>query len=267
MLGENDGPSMIAYASDGAQYGLGFFVPFIPRALRDGLRLPGDVHARRRGHPPRLRRARAAALRSGLGMVRRRRPHADQPRHARRRVRLDPRRAGLLPPRLAASPSRSAWRWSCSPSAAGATGAGSASCSAWRSSTACSCSRRSWSSRISERSSARSTSRPFPGGSFNTLLLLLASTIGATVTPWMIFFQQSASADKGMTPRDIKHGRYDTAVGAVLAAIFGDRRADRRRGAAAPTTDRASRGSPAPASRRRSSMSPGAPRERCSRWG
>src|SRR5271165_2572768 len=62
---------------------------------------------------------------------------------------------------------------------------------------------------------------PFPGGSFNTLLLLLASTIGATVTPWMIFFQQSACADKGMTPRDIEHGRYDTAAGAVLAAIFG----------------------------------------------
>jgi Mn2+/Fe2+ NRAMP family transporter len=61
---------------------------------------------------------------------------------------------------------------------------------------------------------------PFPGGSFNTLLLL-ASTIGATVTPWMIFFQQSASADKGMTPSDIKHGRYDTAAGAALAAIFG----------------------------------------------
>src|SRR6202166_534062 len=30
MLGENDGPSMIAYAADGAAYGLGFFVPFIP---------------------------------------------------------------------------------------------------------------------------------------------------------------------------------------------------------------------------------------------
>jgi len=30
MLGENDGPSMIAYASDGAQYGLGLFVPLIP---------------------------------------------------------------------------------------------------------------------------------------------------------------------------------------------------------------------------------------------
>lgn len=62
---------------------------------------------------------------------------------------------------------------------------------------------------------------PFPGGSFSTLLLLLASTVGATVTPWMIFFQQSASADKGMTARDVRHGRYDTAAGAVLAAIFG----------------------------------------------
>ena len=33
MLGENDGPSMISYASDGAHYGLGFFVPFIPIAF------------------------------------------------------------------------------------------------------------------------------------------------------------------------------------------------------------------------------------------
>ncbi len=62
---------------------------------------------------------------------------------------------------------------------------------------------------------------PFPGGSFNTLLLLVASTIGATVTPWMIFFQQSTSADKGLTPDDIKQGRADTIVGAVLAAAFG----------------------------------------------
>src|SRR4029077_18796055 len=29
MLGENDGPSMIAYRATGAPYGLGFFVPFI----------------------------------------------------------------------------------------------------------------------------------------------------------------------------------------------------------------------------------------------
>jgi Mn2+/Fe2+ NRAMP family transporter len=62
---------------------------------------------------------------------------------------------------------------------------------------------------------------PLPGGSFNTLLLLVASTIGATVTPWMIFFQQSTSADKGLTPADIQQGRADTIVGAVLAAVFG----------------------------------------------
>jgi Mn2+/Fe2+ NRAMP family transporter len=65
------------------------------------------------------------------------------------------------------------------------------------------------------------TGSPFPGGSLNTLLLLVASTIGATVTPWMIFFQQSASADKGLTPRDLRHGRYDTIAGGVLAAVFG----------------------------------------------
>ncbi|MDQ6744981.1 MAG: divalent metal cation transporter [Actinomycetota bacterium] len=65
------------------------------------------------------------------------------------------------------------------------------------------------------------TFSPLPGGSFNTMLLLIASTIGATVTPWMIFFQQSASADKGLTPSDLRHGRYDTMVGAGLAGIFG----------------------------------------------
>ncbi len=68
---------------------------------------------------------------------------------------------------------------------------------------------------------AIATFSPLPGGSFNTLLLLIASTIGATVTPWMIFFQQSASADKGLTPQDLRHGRIDTLVGGALAALFG----------------------------------------------
>ena len=60
-----------------------------------------------------------------------------------------------------------------------------------------------------------------PAADFNTMLLLVASTIGATVTPWMIFFQQSASADKGLTPHDVRHGRWDTIAGGVLAAVFG----------------------------------------------
>ena len=68
---------------------------------------------------------------------------------------------------------------------------------------------------------ARSTSVRSPAAASTRCCCLLASTIGATVTPWMIFFQQGASADKGMTPRDISHGRYDTAAGAVLGAIFG----------------------------------------------
>jgi Mn2+/Fe2+ NRAMP family transporter len=65
------------------------------------------------------------------------------------------------------------------------------------------------------------TASPFPKGDLQTLLLLVASTVGATVTPWMIFFQQSASADKGLTPDDVRYGRLDTVVGGVLAAIFG----------------------------------------------
>ena len=60
--------------------------------------------------------------------------------------------------------------------------------------------------------------KPLPGGlSQNTLILMLAD-IGATVTPWMLFFQQSATVDKGLTRKDIRFGRIDTVLGAVLAA-------------------------------------------------
>lgn len=62
---------------------------------------------------------------------------------------------------------------------------------------------------------------PLPGGGRQEFLLLLASNIGATVTPWMLFFQQSASVDKGLTPRDIPGGRMDTFAGTVLAALAG----------------------------------------------
>jgi Mn2+/Fe2+ NRAMP family transporter len=60
---------------------------------------------------------------------------------------------------------------------------------------------------------------PLPGG-FNTgFVTLILANIGATVTPWMIFFQQSAVVDKGLTRVDLSQGRIDTAIGAVLAAI------------------------------------------------
>jgi Mn2+/Fe2+ NRAMP family transporter len=64
---------------------------------------------------------------------------------------------------------------------------------------------------------------PTPAGgllSGPTLLLLLAD-IGATVTPWMLFFQQGAVVDKGLQPKDISLGRGETLLGMVLAAAFG----------------------------------------------
>src|ERR1700723_1469641 len=59
---------------------------------------------------------------------------------------------------------------------------------------------------------------PWPGITQETVLILLAN-IGATVTPWMLFFQQSAIADKGLTTRDIRFGRIDTIIGATLATL------------------------------------------------
>jgi len=59
--------------------------------------------------------------------------------------------------------------------------------------------------------------KPVPGMNKDTLLILLAD-IGATVTPWMLFFQQSATVDKGLTKRDLGFGRMDTVLGAALAA-------------------------------------------------
>jgi len=220
MLGENDGPSMIAYASDGAQYGLGFFVPFIPvlfamaYVCQEMCMRVGAVTHRGYGELVLQRYGRAwgwfgagdliltnlvtliaefVAIRVGLAYF-----------HLGAGVAVA---LGLVLVVFTLSGGRY-WRWErivlglalfnglfllaailVKPDVGALAGS--------------------------------LDFTPFPGGSFNTLLLLLASTIGATVTPWMIFFQQSASADKGMTPRDVKHGRYDTAAGAVLAALFG----------------------------------------------
>ena len=51
-------------------------------------------------------------------------------------------------------------------------------------------------------------------------LLLVAGNIGAVIMPWMIFYQQSATVDKGLRPRDLTHARVDTAIGAVLTQII-----------------------------------------------
>ncbi len=220
MLGENDGPSMIAYASDGAQYGLGFFVPIIPVLFamafvcQEMCMRIGAVTHRGYGELVLQRYGKAwgwfgagdltltnlvtliaefVAIRVGLSYF-----------HLGAAVAVA---LGLALVLFTLSGGRY-WRWErivlgmalfnglflvaailVKPHLGTVAGA--------------------------------LDFTPLPGGGFNTLLLLLASTIGATVTPWMIFFQQSASADKGMTPADVRHGRYDTAAGAVIASIFG----------------------------------------------
>jgi Mn2+/Fe2+ NRAMP family transporter len=59
----------------------------------------------------------------------------------------------------------------------------------------------------------------------NAYLYLVAANIGAVIMPWMIFYQQSAVADKKLQPHHYKHARWDTAIGslitqAVMAAIL-----------------------------------------------
>jgi Mn2+/Fe2+ NRAMP family transporter len=220
MLGENDGPSMIAYASDGAQYGLGFFVPFIPilfamaYVCQEMCMRVGAVTHRGYGELVLQRYGRVwgwfgagdltltnlvtlvaefVAIRVGLAYF-----------HLGAGVAVV---LGLALVVFTLSGGRY-WRWE-------RIVLGLAAFNGLFLLAAI---------LVKPDVGAVASSfdfTPFPGGGFNTLLLLLASTIGATVTPWMIFFQQSASADKGMTPSDVRHGRYDTALGAVLAAIFG----------------------------------------------
>jgi Mn2+/Fe2+ NRAMP family transporter len=220
MLGENDGPSMIAYASDGAQYGLGFFVPFIPvlfamayvcqeMCMRIGAvthRGYGELVLQRFGTAWGWFGAGDLTLTNLVTLV----AEFVAIRVGLAYFHLGPVIAvalGLALVLFTISGGRY-WRWE-------RIVLGMALFNGLFLAAA-----------ILVKPDVSAVARsfdfsPFPGGGLNTLLLLLASTIGATVTPWMIFFQQSASADKGMTPRDIKHGRYDTAAGAVLAAIFG----------------------------------------------
>lgn len=48
-------------------------------------------------------------------------------------------------------------------------------------------------------------------------LYLVAANIGAVIMPWMIFYQQSAIADKKLRADHYGHAQCDTAVGAVIS--------------------------------------------------
>jgi Mn2+/Fe2+ NRAMP family transporter len=50
-------------------------------------------------------------------------------------------------------------------------------------------------------------------------LYLAAANIGTVIMPWMIFYQQSAIADKGLRPEHFRAARWDTAMGAVITQL------------------------------------------------
>ena len=55
------------------------------------------------------------------------------------------------------------------------------------------------------------------------LITLIMANIGTTITPWQVFFQQSAVVDKGMDIKDVKFGKIDTFAGSLstcLVAVF-----------------------------------------------
>jgi len=50
-------------------------------------------------------------------------------------------------------------------------------------------------------------------------LYLVAANIGAVIMPWMIFYQQSAIADKRLRAENYAAARWDTAIGAVVTQL------------------------------------------------
>jgi len=220
MLGENDGPSMISYATDGATYGLGFFLPFIPvlfvmayvcqemcmRVAAVTHRGFGELVLHRYGPTWGWFGAADLVLTNLVTLV------AEFVV-----IRVGLAYFGLGAPvavvlglalTVFSLSGRRYWRWE-------RVVLGLAVFNGLFLVAAV---------MVKPDPAAIGSSLdflPLPAGDTTTVLLLLASTIGATVTPWMVFFQQASTADKGMTTRDIGHGRFDTALGAGLAAVFG----------------------------------------------
>src|ERR1700690_2968943 len=219
MLGENDGPSMLSYAATGARFGIGFFLPFVVLTFLMAcvvqemtVRLGAATH---RGHAELIFDrfgpfwgwfsmidlmvgnfltlvTEFIAIRAGLGFF---------------GVRPAVAVFGALLVLSVALITHRYWTWERIILGAAIFNlvfvpAALLSHPQW-----------------SAVGRALATWRPLPGGITQETVLILLANIGATVTPWMLFFQQSAIADKGLTTDDIRMGRVDTALGAALAAV------------------------------------------------
>ncbi|HZZ39875.1 MAG TPA: divalent metal cation transporter [Acidobacteriaceae bacterium] len=218
MLGENDGPSMLSYAATGAKYGIGFFLPFVVLTFAMALvvqemtvRLGAATH---RGHAELIFErfgpfwgwfsvidlgignfltliTEFIAVRAGLG-------YFGVPPWAAILLALAVLYSAILSHRY--------WTWERITLAAAAFNLVFIPVALMT--------HPHWGS----VGHAFATWRPAPQLDKDTVLIIL-SNIGATVTPWMLFFQQSATVDKGLTTKDIHFGRMDTVLGAALAAL------------------------------------------------
>jgi Mn2+/Fe2+ NRAMP family transporter len=221
MLGENDGPSMLSYAGSGASYGVGFFLPFIlvtfaaAYVVQEMAMRIGAVSGRGYGELVFQRFGRfwgwasvgdlvvtniitliteVIAIRLGLG-------YFGVPAWGAAVCAIGLVALGSLGGRYR--------RWEL-------MAAGLAAFNLIFVAVAI-CARPA----PDQLARALITWGPIPHAGLSAFLLVLVSNIGATVTPWMLFFQQSASVDKGMGSADIGRGRLNTALGAVLAAVAG----------------------------------------------
>jgi len=216
MLGENDGPSMLTYAATGAKFGVGFFIPFVALTFCMAIvvqemtvRLGAATH---RGHAELIFDrfgpfwgwfsmidlaignfltliTEFIAIRAGLGFF-------GVPPWPAVLIALVILYAALMSHRY--------WTWERITLAAAALNLVFIPVALMT--------HPNWHA----VGHSFITWQPLPDFSKDTLLLALAG-IGATVTPWMLFFQQSATVDKGLTTKDIRYGRIDTALGAALA--------------------------------------------------
>ncbi len=59
-----------------------------------------------------------------------------------------------------------------------------------------------------------------PPLSDRNFLFLAAAIIGSVFNPWMVFYQQSATARKNMQPGDYMAARWDTALGAIVTQVL-----------------------------------------------
>lgn len=57
------------------------------------------------------------------------------------------------------------------------------------------------------------------GGWNVELLFIILANLGTTITPWQLFFQQSAVVDKGLDIHDISFGKAETFVGSFLTCL------------------------------------------------